>query len=208
MKPPALVLLLSTLLMAGCATAAPPILSPTPTASTVPTTPSLRPTPAPPIATAAPTGSVIELRAQDFTRGGGCGDTLLWTTNETDTVAIVVTWPEAASAAQQEEGYAETVSLPDERVTVELQVGQFLSEGFCTDILMPDRPRIDLDVAVIAGGASIEVMPEAAQPPFPLGRANAVLTDLRFKVETVEGLELWSIDQIKLEDISVGWMAG
>ncbi len=48
-------------------------------------------------------------------------------------------------------------TLPDRRVTVEVQRGSFLTEAFCNDVLQ--NHRLDETVPVVAGGGSITLAP-------------------------------------------------
>jgi hypothetical protein len=171
--------LLAAFLVAGCATASPP-------------------TPAP----------GLQLPGDQFARTGGCGNAFLFAATEDDRALIVIEWPNAASEAQLEGGYTDSASLPADNVRVRLQLGSRLSEGMCTDIIMPDAPLIETDVDAQSGQVEITVTPDAADPIFPLARADLILTDVVFTVEAADGPQTYRLDRLELTDISIGWMAG
>lgn len=154
-------------------------------------------------------GHQIQLHGADFTHAGGCADAIIWATNADDTIAVMVDWQGAASAAQSENGFSDTVSLPGDQVTVRLQLGRFLSEGVCTDVIMEGRPTVLAESPAAAGTAQIEVTPEGqGDPIFPLARVHLALTNVLFEFQTSEGAEQWTIDSLQLDDVQVGWLPG
>jgi len=111
------------------------------------------------------------LGGADLTQVGGCGDAFVWVTNSDSTIALTVNWAEAASRAQAGGRLQETAKLPDEQVTVAIQFGQHQSDGFCTDVLMTDHPRIVAEAPASSGEARSassrhrEQSPSCLSPP-------------------------------------------
>lgn len=145
----------------------------------------------------------------ELSRAGGCSDVFLYATSADDTVAVTVNWPDAASRAQAEGESSEQVALPHTDVRVVLQFGRFLSEGFCTDVVMPDRPQLLAEVPASSGDAELRVVAEpGAEPFFPLGTARLVLRGLVFEVPVANGVEIWRIESLELRNVQVGWFPG
>jgi hypothetical protein len=149
------------------------------------------------------------LGATELSRTGGCGDAFIFATSADETIALTVNWAQAASRAQVEGGWSDTVALPHADVTVGLQYGRHLSEGFCTDVIMPDRPLILGEVPATQGEVGITLQPApGAQPFMPLANATVRLSNVVFEVPLDEGVELWRIESLELTNIAVGWLAG
>jgi hypothetical protein len=149
------------------------------------------------------------LGQEELTRAGGCGDAFLYATSADDTVAVTVRWPDAASRAQAEREWGQQVALPDADVRVVLQFGRFLSDGFCTDVVMPDRPQVLAELPPMAGELELSIVAEPGAEPFmPLGRADLVLRDAVFEVPTRDGVEIWRIELLELHNVEVGWFPG
>lgn len=149
------------------------------------------------------------LGGADMTEVGGCGDAFVWVTNSDSTIALTVNWAEAASRAQADGQLQETATLPDEQVTVTIQFGQHLADGFCTDVLMPDRPRIVAEAPASSGEAEITVLAAPGAEPFmPLASAGVSLSDLVFEVPVEGSFETWRIESLDIPDVQVGWLAG
>jgi hypothetical protein len=149
------------------------------------------------------------LGSAELSRTGGCGDVFLYATSADDTVAVTVRWPDAASRAQAEGEWNEQVALPHADVRVMLQFGRFLSDGFCTDVIMPDRPQLLAEVPASSGEVALSIVAEpGAEPFFPLGRARLDLRDVVFEVPFSDGVETWRIESLELDGIEVGWFPG
>jgi hypothetical protein len=145
----------------------------------------------------------------ELSRTGGCSDAFFYATSAEDTVALIVHWPDAASRAQAEGEWSEQVALPHADVRVTLQFGRFLSDGFCTDVVMPDRPQLLAEVPASSGEVETRIVAEpGAEPFFPLAKAHLVLRDVVFEVPLTDGVETWRIESLELDDIEVGWFPG
>ena len=88
-------------------------------------------------------------------QSGGCGDAFFWAANGDATVALLV-YVDAVDRSTSEPTVID-FTLPDRRVTVEVQRGSFLTEAFCNDVLQ--NHRLDETVPVVAGGGSITLAP-------------------------------------------------
>lgn len=148
------------------------------------------------------------LTAADFSRSGGCGDAILWATNQADTLAVIINRPAAATTAQANGEFRAVASLPAAEASVRIQLGRHLSDGFCSDIVMPGRPQVLGEVTPRAGEVEIIVRPEATETLFSTGRATLLLTDVVFEFGSGDNAERWRIDRLELRDISVGWLPG
>jgi hypothetical protein len=199
-------LLAMVVLVAACAS--PPVATPTPTATpgaSVPTTPTLSPTPnATPSPSPTPAGQVFG--QADFPNRGGCGDVFVFATSGNDAMSVTVDWRGAASAAWQTTGFDATKSIPDGELDVTLNVGQGLSRLYCTDIMEPG-PRVDGTAHAISGDVEITVTPDAGGFE-PASHADVTLRNVVFEVTQGGAVEHWRIDELVLDDVSVGWFAG
>lgn len=149
------------------------------------------------------------LRPAELTRTGGCGDAFVYVTNADNSVAITINWSEAASRAREAGLFEATATLPDEQVSLNVQFGQELSAGFCTDIIEPDRPRILAEAPASTGEAEISVLPAPGAEPFmPLAAARVTLRDVVFEVPVDDTVEIWRIELFELPEVQVGWLAG
>ncbi len=150
----------------------------------------------------------LQLNAADFERTGGCADAVIYAASADDTMLIAVEWPGVAGEAQSEGELTESVSLPTDQVSVKLQGGQRLSEGYCTDIIMLDAPIVATESMASAGDASISVTPSGADPIFPVSRATLILTDVVFTYESPHGQQVFRLDRLEVPDVQIGWMPG
>jgi len=193
-------------LAAACTGPSLPTPSPTPppTTSTPPTpTASASPTPSP---TPTPTPGGQVFGQADFTRSGGCGDVFVFATNGADSMSVTVDWRGAASAAWEADGYDGTKQIPDGELDVTLNVGRLLSQLYCTDI-MTQQPRVDGTAHAISGEVEISVTPDAGGFE-PQSHAGVTLRDVVFEVIQGSAVEHWRIDELILQNVSVGWFAG
>jgi hypothetical protein len=190
---------LAFLIVGACTS--PPAASPSPTGS-----PTIAPTPTPSPSsppTASPAGRTFT--QADFTRSGGCGDVFIWTTNADDTMALTVQWDRAATTAWEQEGFDDSMTLPQPAVQVFLVVGAELSQTYCTDI--GGMGRVDGQAPAVSGTVELTVTPQAGGFE-PAGTADVTLRDVAFDVVQGTETETWRIDQLELEDLNVGWFAG
>ena len=157
----------------------------------------------------APTASLEPgLTTADFPRTGGCGDAVIHAATAADDALVVISWPDAATRARADGLFEQRVTLPTSDVLVRLQVGRNLSEGQCTDIIMPDRPTILGETEALSGTIQLRIEPDAGDPLFPTGRASVVLADVVFEFGRGENAERVRIDRLELHDIGVGWLPG
>ena len=144
----------------------------------------------------------------DFTKSGGCGDLFMWATNVDETLAVVIEWQGAATEANEAGSFGETVTLPEARVSVSLQVGTMLSAGFCTDIMGMPGHRVDGNAPARAGSVWLALEPTATEPIFPTASADLILEAIVFEIVRGGAVEEWRIDRLELNDINVGWLPG
>ena len=204
--------LLASVLVIAAACASPPTPTPTPTQSPqmVPTataTSTAMPSPTPtvsPTPTATPAGEVFG--QADFPDGGGCGDVFLYAINTADTMSVTVDWRGAASTAWDEDGFSATRQIPDAEVDLTLNVGQQLSVFYCNDVMF-NGPRVDGTAHAISGEVELSVTPDAGGFQ-PQSHADITLRDVVFEVTQGSQVEHWRIDELTLQNVSVGWFAG
>jgi hypothetical protein len=191
--------LASLCLLAGIALACGSVSPPT----AAPTTPAATPSP-----TASPTPllGTHELSGAEFTESGGCGDVFMWATTPDGTLGITIQWNEAASAAWEAGDFSETAQLPDAAIEVALVAGRGLSKRNCTDILMPG---IGEDSRAQAEAGTVEMTVRPDEGGFePAAHADVTLRDIVFTVNFGTEEETWRLDELVLENVSVGWFAG
>ena len=92
-----------------------------------------------------------------LTQGGGCGDAFFWAADEAATVAVAVSVDALERSAT--EPTVIDFTIPDPAVTVEVQRGVALTEGFCNDVL--SNHRLDETAPIVAGAGSIWLAPVA-----------------------------------------------
>ncbi len=181
------------MLAAACGSPAP---SAAPTAA--PTAPSRTPT-APPTAPAE-----FEIEAAQFVNTGGCGDAFLWATNAAGTAAITIEWGGAASTAWADDGFTDTQQLPNPEIRVSVVEGSQLTSYYCNDIRSPGQGETSR-VEANTGTVDITVRP-TPQGFEPAGQADVRLSDIAFTLAM--GTETWHLDELVIEDVAVGWLAG
>jgi hypothetical protein len=142
----------------------------------------------------------------ELTATGGCADAMLYAASDDGTHLLTVDWEGAATRAEEQNGLAEEVTLPDEQVQVRLQVGERLAERVCTDIVDPEWPEIEQRWAAVEGHATIEVATDPDPSEFPV--ASVTLTDLRLEPQEGEATQAWRLDRVEIEEVVIGWYAG
>jgi hypothetical protein len=156
--------------------------------------------------TAAPSQPAeFEIEAAQFVNTGGCGDAFLWATNAAGTAAITIEWGGAASAAWANDEFDDTQQLPHPEITVAVIEGSLLSGYYCNDIReMGAGPTSIIEAA--SGTVQVSVRPNR-EGFEPNGEADLRLHDVTFHVGLGAG-ETWHLDELVIENISVGWLAG
>lgn len=154
--------------------------------------------------TTAPTQAAdFEIEVAQFTQTGGCGDAFLWATNRDGTVGINVEWSGAASEAWANESFSETRQLPDPEITVSVVEGSGLLAYWCNDVRMPGQ---GVTSTIEAAGGTVELTVRPSREGFePAGQADLRLTDVIFRTP---GNEVWHLEELVIENVSVGWLAG
>lgn len=142
----------------------------------------------------------------DLTETGGCADAMLYAASGDSTHLLTVAWKDAATRAEEQDGLAEEVTLPDDQVQVRLQVGEQLAERVCTDIIDPEWPEIEQRWAAVEGRATIEVDTDPDPSEFPV--ASVTLTDLRLEPQAGDATPAWPLDRVEIEEVVIGWYAG
>jgi hypothetical protein len=158
----------------------------------------------PPGPTVTPVGRVFS--QADFTTTGGCGDVFAYATSGDDTMSVTVDWRGAASTAWAAGGFNGTKQIPNGGLDVTLNVGRQLSALYCTDIMM-QVPHADGTAHAMSGKVDITVRPDVGGFR-PSSRADVSLHGVVFEVIQGTEVEHWRIDDLVLEDVSVGWLAG
>jgi hypothetical protein len=147
----------------------------------------------------------FEIEAAQFVNTGGCGDTFLWATNAAGTAAITVEWGGAASAAWANDEFSDTQQLPHPEITVTVIEGNKLTGCYCNDIReMGAGPTSTVEAAT--GTVEITVRPNR-EGFEPAGQADLRLTNVSFHVGLGAG-DTWRLDELVIENVSVGWLAG
>jgi len=157
-------------------------------------------------ATQAPTQPAdFEIEAAQFVNPGGCGDVFILATRADGNAAITVEWSGAASEAWANEAFNETQQLPHPDITVSVVEGSGLGSYFCNDIRMPGQ-GVTSTVEATSGTVDLEVRPNREDFE-PSGQADLRLTDITFRLALGNG-EVWHLDELVIENVSVGWFAG
>ena len=149
------------------------------------------------------------LSSADVEQVGGCGDAWAYAVVADDAVLVTVRWDGAASRAATEGGFADEVALPHAQVEVGLQVGSALSEGECTDMILPGRPLVAGGWTAVSGRVAIEVeRDEETRQADPRARMSLRLEDVELAPEEDTDGAPWSIEELDLTDADVGWAPG
>jgi hypothetical protein len=162
------------------------------------------PSPAPTGTPTAPPAD-FEIEAAQFVTTGGCGDAFLWATNAAGTAAITIEWSGAASEAWAEDEFTDTQELPNPEITVSVVEGSQLSSYYCNDIRMPGQGPTST-IEAVTGTVELTVRP-SREGFEPAGQADLRLSDVTFEVGLGAG-ETWHLDELVIENVSVGWLAG
>lgn len=160
-----------------------------------------------PAPSSAPTGSpgALEIEVAQFTKLGGCGDTIFWAARADGTGAITVQWDGAASAAWANGAFSATEQLPNAEITVSVVEGHGLDSYYCNDVLGPGQGPTS---TVEAASGTVEIAVHADPQGFkPAGHADLRLTDISFHVNLGSG-ETWHLNGLVIENVAVGWLAG
>jgi hypothetical protein len=205
MRPTLALMVLTIGLVAGCSSTPAPTQNSSPGATrTIPQT--LAPTQSTEPSPSTSALGVRDIDGAEFTRMGGCGDVFMWATTEDDSMAITVQWDGAATAAWENGAFQETAELPQIPVQVSLVAGSGLSRLYCNDVLMPGIGE-DSNVHAGDGSAELTVRPDAGGFQ-PASHANVTLRELTFRVIFGTEEETWRLDELTMENVSVGWFPG
>ncbi len=143
---------------------------------------------------------------------GGCADATMYAATGDDRHLVVVRWEGAATRAFDHGPYDEEVTLPDDGVEVELQVGEELAERVCTDIIDPQWPDIEERWTAVSGDARLEVTLEGDDHHALQGHGEAVATvtlrDVAFEPSQGSATEAWHIERVSIPDAHIGWYPG
>ncbi|MEP7379225.1 MAG: hypothetical protein ABI725_06625 [Chloroflexota bacterium] len=172
--------------------------------------------PASPLATLSPSASSgptqspaptqLEIEVARLTSIGGCGDVFIQAITADGTAAITIQWGGAATAAWADREFNETAQIPDGQAKVFLVVGHELTRFYCTDIGWPGAEEVTSTPA-ITGSVELVVRPDRARFR-PAGSADLRLSDVSFKVMIGSEEEIWHLDELVIENVPVGWLAG
>ena len=149
------------------------------------------------------------LATDDVDDVGGCGDAFVFATTPGDAVLVAVRWDGAASRALDDGAFAAERDLPDDEVSVGLQVGSDLSMGHCTDALFAGRPLLAGEWEAVSGQVEITVeADDDAHADAPHGTATLTLQDVELEAGEGTAGDPWRIDQLEIRDVVVGWAPG
>jgi hypothetical protein len=194
-----LVLMVAALAAVGCQQTPSPTQVPTPAAT-------LGPASSPNPTVSHEPAAVQAIDSSTFSKFGGCGDVFTWATNAQGTMAITMEWQGAATAAWQDGGFEETASLAEAPVAVSLVAGRGLDGMYCNDVLTPEMGE-DNNVRASTGTVRLNVRPDADGFE-PASHADVALSDIVFNVIVGTEEETWQLDELIIENVSVGWLAG
>jgi hypothetical protein len=140
----------------------------------------------------------------DLTVHGGCGDVFVFAHDEADTMLLTAHAEGLIAPAQAAgEEVVTTFEIPDSGLTLELEVGQRISDAICDDVIENGGPQVDETWTAISGTATFAVRPDENTAEY--GRADLHLEDV---VLENDGGESVTIETFDVTDISVGWLAG
>jgi hypothetical protein len=160
-----------------------------------------------PVPTGTPSASPadFEIETEQFTDTGGCGDAFIWATNRAGTAAITVEWGGAASEAWASGPFDDTQQLPNPEITVTVVEGSGLTSYYCNDVREPGQGTTS-EIEATSGTVEVAVRPDP-QGFQPAGHADLRLSDVIFSINLGSG-ETWHLDELVIENVSVGWLAG
>jgi len=121
-------------------------------------------------------------------------------------MSVTVEWRGAATDAWAAAGFDRTKEIPDHDLDVTLNVGSQLSALYCTDIGTIGA-HADGTAHAMSGRVEIKVTPDAGGFK-PASHADVSLRDVVFEVIQGQEVQHWRIDDLVLQDVSVGWFAG
>ncbi len=169
-------------------------------------TPTVAPSPTATVPSPSQTPGASELSGATFSVVGGCGDAYLWAATPDGTTAITFEWTSAASNAWAAGGFHQVAQLPDPNIHIRLVSGSGLDTLYCNDMLMPGQGET-MSTDAVVGAAEASVRPDAGGFR-PAAHADAVIQDVIFNVTVGTEIEVWHLDEIVWQDVSVGWLAG
>ena len=121
-------------------------------------------------------------------------------------MSVTIEWRGAATEAWAAAGFDRTKEIPDHDLDVTLNVGSQLSALYCTDIGTIGA-HADGTAHAMSGQVDIKVTPDAGGSE-PSSHANVSLHDVVFEVIQDTEAQHWRIDDLVLQNVSVGWFAG
>ncbi len=151
---------------------------------------------------------------RDFVHLGGCGDVYFYAVDAADRVLLTFSVDGVVAQARVA---AETITtpftLPHAEVLLRLEQGSRISDAICDDVIeQGGGPRVDRTWIAIAGTATVTIRPGNSPlddqgddlAPFH-ARGDLILDDVIF--EDADGHRL-TIDELKWDDVLVGWLPG
>ena len=139
----------------------------------------------------------------DFHTRGGCGDVVFFAVDPSDEVLLTFHTPGLVAAATAAgETVVSTFDLPDEAVTLTVEVGSRISDAICDDVIENGGPRIERTWRAVSGRATVTI-----RPGFDAwsARGDLELSDVRFR--DGEG-HLVRVESLEWTDTGVGWLPG
>lgn len=145
----------------------------------------------------------------DLTETFGCGDIFIAARNEADTIALFYRHDGgAAQAHEQGEPVVFSLNIPDEAVTLEAQLGTFLTMESCNDTVdMNRRPAVDVTYSAVSGTVVLTVTPTGEPSPWE-SPASADLTLTNVVFESTDGDHSVTVSTFEESGIHVGWLPG
>lgn len=140
----------------------------------------------------------------DLTRFGGCGDVVLYATDEHDRVMVTFQAQgvvESARNAQEPETEV-VLDLSTAAADVRIEHGERVGSTVCNDVIMPPGPRVDRVWTATAGSATLRLRPVSGS-----GGAFADLV-LEGVVFSSDGAEDITLEELTWANVFVGWYPG
>lgn len=131
---------------------------------------------------------------------GGCGDVWFYAVDAADEVLVTFAAPGLIEAAEGETTTT-TFDLPDEGVELIVEVGSYISDAICDDVI-ENGPRVDRTWRAVAGEAAVTIRPQGESWG---ARGDLRLTDVVLRDDDGHTVV---IERLDWSDIFVGWLPG
>ncbi|MCA9694154.1 MAG: hypothetical protein KC636_31500, partial [Myxococcales bacterium] len=144
-----------------------------------------------------------------LTRAGGCADVTMYAYNEDQTIALYFSGGPVVEKAHTDGMLLQAITLPDDAITLKLQVGEKLAGAWCNDAVSPEsQPQVAAEWTATAGTLTLTVTPtsEGSDPEYP---SNATLELTHVDFSPGEGADApVHVESFSMADVGVGWLPG